>query len=212
MKLTFLPIVFLLISSFVFAQEKALTETGDEVILYEDGTWEYVDQSVSEEREVPMNPNSFTKPEKATFLLKSKNINTGFWIDPKKWSFIKSTDNPDAEYELNLREGDLYGMIITEKIEIPLETLKVIALENAKSVAPNLEIMREEYRMVNGIKVLHLEMKGTIQGIKFTYFGYYYSNEKGTVQYITFTAQNLMDEFKEDVEELLNGLVELSDD
>jgi hypothetical protein len=52
-------------------------------------------------------------------------------------------------------------------------------------------------------------MDGTMKGIKFTYFGYYYSNAEGTVQFITYTSQNLLDKYKESIEELLNGLVEI---
>ena len=126
------------------------------------------------------------------------------------WSFNTPTDNPEAEYELQLKDGDLYGLIITEKVEIPIETLKVIALENAKAAAPNMSIVKEEFRNVNGLKVLLLHMNGTIQGIKFSYYGYYYSNSNGTVQFITYTSQNLLDGFKSKIEDLLNGIVELN--
>ena len=126
------------------------------------------------------------------------------------WSFNTPTDNPEAEYELQLKDGDLYGLIITEKVEIPIETLKVIALENAKAAAPNMNIVKEEFRNVNGLKVLLLHMNGTIQGIKFSYYGYYYSNSNGTVQLITYTSQNLLEGFKPKIEDLLNGIVELN--
>ena len=109
-----------------------------------------------------------------------------------------------------MKDGDLYGLIITEKVEIPIETLKVIALENAKAAAPNMSIVKEEFRNVNGLKVLLLHMNGTIQGIKFSYYGYYYSNSNGTVQLITYTSQNLLDGFKPKIEDLLNGIVELN--
>ncbi len=69
--------------------------------------------------------------------------------------------------------------------------------------------MKEEYRMVNGIKVLMLQMEGTTQGIKFTYLGYYYSNSNGSVQFVTYTSQSLFAKFKAQSEELLNGIVEV---
>jgi hypothetical protein len=103
----------------------------------------------------------------------------------------------------------LYGMVIAEKMEIPLETLKKIAIDNGRKSAPDLVIQNEEYRTVNGLRVLHLQMAGTMQGIKFFYYGYYFSNESGTVQFVTYSAQNLLGTFKSDIEELLNGLVEL---
>lgn len=130
-------------------------------------------------------------------------------MDPKLWSFKKQTENEAAEYKLLLKSGDLYGMIITEKVEIPLETLKSLALANGQKVAPDLKIVKEEYRNVNGLKVLLLEMSGTTQGIKFSYYGYYYSNTNGTVQFITYTSTKLLNSYKSKIEILLNGLVEL---
>ena len=202
-------LLFFLSASTLRAQVKAVTETGDEVILFQDGTWEYQDKENSPEKEIPTNPKDFTRPEDSSFLLKSKRLNLGFWIDPKKWSFQKGTENQDAEYEMELKEGDLYAMIITEKMEVPLQSLKAIAVENGRSVAPDLKVVKEEYRNVNGLKVLLLQMNGTMQGIKFTYYGYYFSSTNGSVQFITYTSQNLIDSFRPECEKLLNGLVEL---
>ena len=206
MKKSWLSLIFVFAISLLYAQEKAVTETGEEVVLYTDGTWSYLD-SGSELKEIPVNNKAFKKSKNASFLLKSSRVNLGFWLDPKKWSFKKSANNVDAEYELQLREGDLYGMIITEKVEVPLEALKKIAIENGRAVAPDLKIVKEEYRTVNGAKVLFIQMDGTTQGIKFSYYGYYYSNSNGTIQFVTYTSQNLLDNYVNDCEELLNGFV-----
>ncbi len=210
MKKIILVLISLLAVSLSQAQIKAITETGEEVILYNDGTWKYQNEDVTLEKEIPTNSNIFEKDKASTFLLKSKKLNTGIYINPKKWSFKKATNNPEAEYEFQLKDGDLYGMVITEKVEIPLETLKSIALENGKAVAPDLKIIKEEYRIVNGLKVLLLHMNGTMQGIKFSYYGYYFSNANGTVQLITYTSQNLLDSYKSESEKLLNGFVEIN--
>jgi len=193
----------------VFAQQNAVTETGEEVVLYDNGTWEYKSETSDRMSVIPTNPEPFIKDENSTFLLKSTKLNVGFWLDPQKWSFTKATDNEDAEYQLNLKGEDLYGMIITEKIQIPLETLKIAALSNAKAVSTDIQIVNEEYRNVNGLKVLQLRLDGTIEGIKYTYYGYYYSNTNGSVQVIMYTAKNLIDDYLDECETLLNGLVEL---
>jgi len=163
--------------TYVQAQTKAVTETGDEVVLYTDGTWKYVNEEGTVEKEILINPTTYEKSKKATFLLKSKRINLGFWLNPKKWSFKKGMSNEDAEYELQLRGEDLYGIIITEKIEIPIQAFKEMALENGREIAPDIQVVKEEYRMVNGLKVLLLQMNGTMQGIKISYYGYYFSND-----------------------------------
>ncbi len=193
----------------VFAQKIAVTETGEQVILYDNMTWKYQNEEKRDAAaEIPTNPKKFSKSKQATFLLKSNKLNVGFWLNPEKWKFEKATNNPQAEYELHLKEGDLYAMIISEKLEIPLETLKFAAFKNGKDAAPDLQITKEEYRTVNGLKVLLLQMDGTLQGVKFSYYGYYFSNKKGTVQFITYTSQNLLDDYKTMCEELLNGMVE----
>ena len=209
MKKTTLILLCLLTVNLTQAQQKGVTETGEEVILFEDGTWKYQNEDDFLKREIPINSKIFKKDKESSFLLKSSNFNIGFYLNPKIWSFNKPTDDPDAEYELQLKGGDLYGMVITEKIEIPLESLKSIALENGKAAAPDLKIIKEEYRTVNGLKVLLLQMKGTTQGIKVSFYGYYFSSTNGTVQFITYTSQNLFDSYRPEIEKLLNGLVEI---
>jgi len=83
-------------------------------------------------------------------------------------------------------------------------------LINAQKVAPNAKITKSEYRTVNDLKVLCLEITGTMKGINFIYFGYYYSNQNGTVQLITYTSQNLFKSSYNDMEDFLNGLVEVT--
>jgi hypothetical protein len=192
---------------FLTAQISAVTETGDEVFLYEDGTWKYLNDSIIENAEIPVNEKEFLKSKKSTFLVKSKKLNVGIWINPKNWSFTKGIENDAFEYQFRKKGDDLYAMLISEKMQIPIETLKGVAVENAKSAAPDIKIIKEEYRNVNGIKVLMLQMSGTLQGLRFTYYGYYYSNSNGTIQLITYTAENLFPNYLEDIEEFLNGLV-----
>jgi hypothetical protein len=209
MKKILLYAITLLLSLSAISQKKAVTENGEEVILYTNGTWKYVNDSANEEKEIPVNPKAFTKSNTSSFLLKSNKFNVGVWIDPKKWSFKKADKNDAAEYEFELKGKDLYGMMINELVEIPLESLKKIAIENAKEVAPDIELIKEEYRTVNGHKVLMMQLNGTTQGIKFSYYGYYYSNENGTMQMVLYTSQNLLKNYLTEIESHLNGFVVL---
>jgi hypothetical protein len=193
----------------IHGQKRAVTDTGEEVILYENGTWKYVKESDQKKTEISTNPAPFAKSKEAAFLVKSKTVEIGIWLNTQKWNFKKSKDGEDTEYEFNLKGKDLYAMLLTEKIEVPLETLRTVALENAKEAAPDMEIKEEEYRMVNGKKMLYLRMEGSAQGIKFAYMGYYYSDAGGTVQFVSYTAQALLDEYKSSAVELLNGLTSL---
>lgn len=203
-------VLFLLaLTNVMTAQIKAVTETGDEVWLYTDGTWKYVNEDISKFAVIQENPAKFEKDQGSTFLVKSTILNMGVWIKTSDWSFKKGEDGETAEYYFQRKGEDLYAMMISEKIPIPIDNLKTIALENAKKAAPDVKVEKEEYRNVNGIKVLMMKMSGTIQGIRFTYYGYYYSNDSGSLQFISYTGESLFKKYKTDIEKLLNGLVEL---
>lgn len=194
------------------AQVKALTETGREVILYKDGTWKYTQDSTgaaeSSAAVLKLNPVTFSKPAASTFLVKSKVVNIGVYINPGKWTFSPSRNEEEAsEYTFKMKSGDGYAMLLTEKTEIDLEEMKQIALINAKEAAPDAKVESAEYRMVNNIKVLCMKITGTIHGIKFKYFGYYYSNANGTIQLISYAGQKLLDQSYKEFEEFLNGFV-----
>ena len=209
MKKLIFAVFFLLPVFTIHAQINALTETGDEVILYEDGTWKYVDKEMPESSEIKLNEQEFKKEDDQTFLVKSKNLNFGVWINPREWTFEKSSPGEAAEFQFRKKDEDLYAMFISEKVEIPIENLKRIAFKNARKAAPNVEITNEEFRNVNGIKVLMMQMRGTIEGMNFLYYGYYFSNENGTIQLLTYTSANLFERYEKDMNAFLNGLVSL---
>lgn len=209
-KICLFILVFLLFKISIQAQKKAVTENGDEVILYDDGTWKYSTTPLQNDSNlIKENPIKFKKTTNESFLLKSKKNDLGFWIDPKKWSFEKPIDTPDAEFQLTLKGQSLVAYIITEEGEIPLESFKTIALINGRKESPDLHIMNQEYRIVNGLRVLYLQMEGSVQGIKFTFLGYYYSSTTSVVQYLVTLYSSTKDKHFKEAEELLNGLVDL---
>src|SRR5690554_3144640 len=97
MKRATLFILCMLAISIAQAQQKAITERGEQVILHADNTWEYLPGEEFLETEIPTNPEKFEKDEASSFLLKSSNFNIGFWVNPKTWTFIKSTDPQRSE-------------------------------------------------------------------------------------------------------------------
>ncbi|MDR3714464.1 MAG: hypothetical protein P4L51_16755 [Puia sp.] len=203
-----------LLTLFVNAQKKAVTESGEEVILYNNGTWKYLKDfdATDSSREISTNPTEFIKPPAATFLLKAKNGNIGFWINPRKWTFHKGAVNAAADFELQIPGESLQATILSEATSIPLESFPDIALANGRLAAPDLKIVEREYRHVNGLKILHLRMEGTQLGIRFNYFAYYYSTSNSTIQFAVSSYPSTIVKYSKDVEDLLNGLTELSED
>ncbi len=188
-----------------FSQEiKATTTDGRDVILNPNGTWYYSEeQKISSQ--IDKGLPQFFKPESATVLLKGKRVKYGLWYDRSKWLLDQDIDNASAEYELTHVEGDRYVVIIPERLQIPLETLGIAAIANAKKAAPDTRISFEETRIVNDRKILCLRMDATIQGIPVSYINYYYSGKAGAVQLMTYTGQNLVEEYQPDMMDLLNG-------
>ena len=200
-----LALVVCLFSMALHASQRAVTDEGDIVILNDDGTWQFDDPAMVEAEEIPSNDQPFTKPDTSSFKLKSTRNNSEIWLNAKQWSFEKAKSNEAAEYQFVLKGNDLYGMFITEQIEIGMVSLTQIALENAKAGAPDMKVTKKEYRDVNGIRVIYMEMQGTLQDTSFTYLGYYYSNETGTTQFITYTGTSLVKKYKSEIEDFLNG-------
>lgn len=199
-----MSLAFAMIPAFVIAQIKAVTEHGEEVILNNDGTWKYA--SITPSFDTRLDTPVITKQDKATFLLKGKNVPYGVWLDPKKWSF-KSVDNEESsiEYRLSLKNESVYCMVIPEKIELSLELLETAALTNGKKAAPDVHVVREEIRKVNGNIVMLLELRGTIDKISFVYYGYYYTGPIGTLQVVCYTSASLFEKYKDEMEKLLSG-------
>jgi hypothetical protein len=202
----FIVLLLFAFSLNVIASKKAVTEDGDVVILNEDKTWVYEDGKASDAVVITINSNAFKKDGKSNFALKSSKTNSSFSINPKKWKFKKNKNGEEAsEYTFQLKNGDLYGMVISEQVEIDVKELVKIAFDNAKAAAPDTEVVKKEYRTVNGNKVIYMEMVGTIQSIKFKYFGYYYSNSSGSTQYLAYTSTNLVNKYKTQIDKFLNG-------
>ena len=181
----------------------AKTDSGKEVILNADGTWKYA-------TEAPPKPNpsaGFNKSAGANKVFKSDRGEFSIWYDETKWQLRpKSADSEPGRTSFNLRRGDGYGILITEEIGMPISSLKKVALDNAKEIAPDARVVFEETRTVNGKEIVCMKIDLTVEQIPFRYFGYYYSGKQGTVQFLTYTAQNLFEKYEQDFVGLLNGL------
>jgi len=180
--------------------QEATTRDGKTVILKSDGTWFFAEAAK------PVSAGELRKPPNATESVQSDRGFYEIWFDPAKWK-VRKSDTPPKEFEAIHVSGDGYGHIIAERISVPLDNLKNIAVNKAKSVAPDLKVYSTEYRTVNGVKVMVLKMGGTIEGIPFVYYGYYWSGKAGTLQAVMFTGENLFSQYFPDFVEFLNGVV-----
>jgi hypothetical protein len=212
-----LPLIFLsfflFLTSRIAAQELAVTERGDSVMLYSNGTWDYYEnylKGYNEEDRIRSNPKAFVKPRSSGRKISGQNQAYELWYNDQKWKRIPAGElSPDADMALQYLNGDMYAMVIYEEVEIAMESLIDIALDNAIAVAPDIQVVDKEYREVNDHQLIWMRMDGTTQGMKLSYYSYYFSSEKGTCQFHVFSGQKLIDKYLEDVQDLLNGFVAL---
>lgn len=209
MKVAFLfPLI--LISLSLFSQQTATTKDGKTVILNDNGTWVY--QTDSDSNNKTQFKDSllikFNKSFAAKTLLKSERTDHALWYNETKWTRSDMKPTEASEFLLKLKDQDGYCITVVEKIEIPIENFSTIVLKSLKMRgAENVLVEKEEFRLVNGIRVLFMQFSATMSGMNFTYVGYYFSNESGTSQVLCYTAKNLFKQYQQEFMTMLNGFV-----
>jgi hypothetical protein len=146
---------------------------------------------------------AFTAPPAATQRVEVLSGRGAVSVTPNLWRETKSTETGRRTFVH--RNGDGYAVVISERIQVQTNQLRNVALENAREAAPDVKIVEEQRRRVNGTDVLMLRLEGTTNGVAFTYLGYYYGGPAGTVQVLTYTGRNLFQEYRADFEDFLNG-------
>ncbi|RXM37622.1 hypothetical protein BOQ62_21940 [Chryseobacterium sp. CH21] len=115
----------ILLSLSVQSQVKALTEDGKEVVLLDNKTWKFVNESDEKTLEtIVTNEEPFEKTKESTFLVKSKNVDGGFYYNPKKWKIVKAPESATfVEYAFNnISNSTVYALFGSEIM--PVQTLK----------------------------------------------------------------------------------------
>jgi hypothetical protein len=206
MKMTIL-LSLVLFATNVLASQTAVTNSGSIVILNDDGTWQFETNVEDLTNNLQKNPIKFRKLPNQIFQVISQKNDASVWIDPKKWSFTKSIDASDfSEFKFKLKGSDLHAMLISEQIEIKIDSLAKLALKNAKDFAPDAKILDREMRFVNNSNVMKMRIGASMESIDFIYTGYYFSSKNGTTQLLVYTSKNLTERHKAEIDEFLNGL------
>lgn len=187
------------------AQIGATTDNGKRVILNNDNTWKYDTSKKLKSDTVVFNRTAFSKSQSSTSVLQSKKIKVALWYNADVWKIPSESYSESAEFSLLDKEEEGFLMIINEKVQLTYDLLKEAALKNAQNLDKNAFIEKEEYRMVNGIKVLHVILDAETSGVGFKFFSYYYTGKEGTVQIVAYTSANIFAEKKKEFEDVLNG-------
>ncbi|MEM9156263.1 MAG: hypothetical protein AAGB13_14710 [Cyanobacteria bacterium P01_F01_bin.33] len=180
---------------------EATTSDGKTVILNDDGTWQFKRLAGFTDGD-----ELRSKPSSATEKLTSSKGFVELWFDPQSWRVDPDNDNDAAEFGLNHASGDAYALVIVERLNMPMSALKQVALENARKVSSDIQIVREESRSINDVDMMVMQLEGTVQDIPFTFYGAYWVGDAGSLQVVTYTGQNLFEEFEPELTKLLDGI------
>lgn len=195
-------ILFMPVKS-IFTQEIARTKDGRQVILYKNGTWKYKKNPAFA---LHTRNASFTRPANTDGFVQNKFNKYKIFYYKNRWTLEKKNDNKSSEFEFRHTDGDVYAMIIFERVQMKINVLRTTAIDNMKAVASEYEILDSHERKVNGKIFLYMKIRAIIKNISFIYDGYYYSGPEGTIQFLTFTSKNLYNTYNSDMQTLLNGL------
>lgn len=199
-------VIFLLMSlSQAHGQELVKTESGRTIILNANGTWADSLSNTAETAKPPLIGLVRTRNPAATSRHALGRTGYSFYFDPSKWR--KGPEDANRQM-FEIKSGDGYALIISERLNLPLENISQMALKNAQNWDPRAKIDWQELRTVNGSKVIEVQMSVTLQGAKFTYLNYYFSGKEGIIQIMTYCASNLYNELRPELEIMLNGFVE----
>ena len=189
-------------STYVAAQStiSATTDDGKKVTLSQDGTWKYAAQVGATQQ---AGASVYKKPITAKEVLSINKGAASLSYDPTMWKISKQ-DDPNKTNFVH-KNGDIYGLVIAERLEMSPVALKELALNNAKQAATSLTVLQDEKRVVNGVEVAHVMFEPTIGGITFVFDGYYYAGPAGSIQIVVYTGKNLLSEYKDALQGFLNG-------
>ena len=219
-KIVFNFILFISFSLHANEGVDAITENGQGVVLYSNGTWAFKREptrpQIKKNKHVKTLPPRLVKNKKiepkSTLKTKSKSILKGkhntykIIYDNTLWKKTSSA-NDDAEIQLEHKTGNGFAMVIFDRSPISLKDLKKQVLTTMRSVASKVEIISEEKKRIKNHQIMVLKINSTIENTPFSYFNYYASGQWGTIQFVTYTATALMADYEADFTTLLDGLI-----
>ncbi len=212
-------LLFLLQTS-AYTQVRAITEAGDTIYVYNDGTWSFTLENkegdldaqleyLSMELDIDTLDQIFEADKTLTKEVASK---FGFFkikYDDKYWKRIPPGElNAVAELAFKAQERDIFCMVISEEIGVgAIPALKTAVNSLREKLNGEVKILKVEDRTVNGVKVVRGVFELKLSGITMIFDTYYYSSDKGTVQFTIWTAANLWEKYEADIDRFHNGFI-----
>jgi hypothetical protein len=178
---------------------------GESVILFSDGTWQAMEGvggvARREYLRSPTTRERFAIGENGVF---------GVWYSPSFWTVKSPPSSEEYALEFVHSQGGAFAYLLFTKNSTSDKALKSIALRNIYATIDNATILIDKNITVNGLDFQYLKVQGIYFGKPITslvYTGYYYTGAMGTLQFIVYTTQGLDEDYRCQIQSLLNGLV-----
>ena len=191
-------------------QERAITESGDTVVLKPDSTLlASKHYNLDSNFAHPENPDTVVKkPDEAADYTSGSPKRYILWYNDETWQKIQPEQiNKQADAALKMKDRPSYVSIIYERLQVPVNKLPKAHFSNIKRMANNAQQLSKGYRVVNGDTMATSKVKYKRSSLTYIYCSQYHSNSHGSVQLYTFTAKRFYPELKNRIHKLLNGLV-----
>ncbi|MDX1941133.1 MAG: hypothetical protein SFU99_11310 [Saprospiraceae bacterium] len=213
MKTTFFATLMLVFAYNLTGQIRAITEKGDTILVNKDGTWEYLDADQNVDLQevtavLDTNKQVFVVSPKSTKSLRSELDFFSVKYNADQWERVpEGTLNEAAEFAFKIKQSDVYGLVISEEAGFETRSLFDIAVDNMKEAVDEMEILSSEVRKVNGKDCIAATIKTKTKGVNIIFHSYYYSCDKGSIQFTAWSIENVYPKYQGVIEELLNGLL-----
>lgn len=205
-------IIFFLLSKLTILAQNNLPSNGQNnpIKLEKDSTEKdivaldnfYSDDSIYENK-----TKYFANPYASNKLYTSNRFKIGIYADDT-WKFKKSNTNKPWEFLLRNKSDDSYMFFYTESSSnTKLVDFNKSVYSNAESFMTDIELVKSEYRNVNNLKILSVQIRGKIKGKKMEMINYFYIDNLVFLQLCLMSKQSYFKSSQKDYEKLLNGLV-----
>lgn len=214
-----LVILLFLLAVNTDGQVRAVTEYGDSIYVYDDGTWSFEFIEIQEQEEdlryldevldIDTLSTHFVFSASADKEVENKNgqfklkYNSSYWNRKPPGKI-----NSEASFAFESKNEDIWGIVIDEESTFDKDVLYKIAKKMMEAnTGAVTKIIKTELRNVNGAEVLRGVTSANISGLKFIFDSYYFSNELGSIQFVVWTNEALWSKKEKEIESFLNGLI-----
>jgi len=203
----------------VISQTQAVTTEGDTIYVYKNGTWSYelLDEMpvineldyLDAELKIDTIQTAFKFSDKTDKEIINANDQFRIKYNGQQWKRVPpATLNDDAEFAFESKSSDIWCVVISEDTPIEKDKLFKIARKTMEeNSGSDSEIIKTELINVNGAEVLRGVLNVNFSGISFVFDSYYFSNEKGSVQFTTWTSTEVWKRTEQDIQDFLYGFV-----